>query len=101
MNRFVYQTLSALFLGISRKSFIALESWYQTELFREVYTIFSTPAFKELEQEEQNKIYEEIKALREYDISVLEKKRWLTSCLEQLIYSEVVQDDVWQLKRKM
>ena len=54
MNRFVYQTLRALSLGISRKSFVVLESWYQTELFYDVYTIFSMPAFKGLEEEEQD-----------------------------------------------
>ena len=101
MNRFVYQTLRALSLGISRKSFVVLESWYQTELFYDVYTIFSIPAFKGLEEEEQDKIYEKINQLRGDDISILEKKNWLTSCLEQLLHSEIDEDDVLQLKRKM
>ena len=84
MNRFVYNTLSALSYHISKKSFLVVKKWRDLELFTLIIDIFSSPVFKSLTREEQDKIYGYIDELRVKEIDREEKKKWLTICLEQL-----------------
>ena len=84
MNHFVYNTLSALSYHISKKSFLVAKRWRDLELFTLIIDIFSSPVFKSLTREEQDKIYGYIEELRNKDIDREEKKKCLTVCLEQL-----------------
>ena len=84
MNHFVYNTLSALSYHISKKSFLVVKKWRDLELFTLIIDIFSSPVFKSLTREEQDKIYGYIDELRGKDIDREEKKKWLTICMEQL-----------------
>lgn len=84
MNHFVYNTLSALSYHISKKSFLVVKKWRDLELFTLIIDIFSSPVFKSLTREEQDKIYGYIDELRVKEIDREEKKKWLTICLEQL-----------------
>ena len=84
MNHFVYNTLSALSYHISKKSFLVVKKWRDPESFSLIIDIFSSPVFKSLEREEQDKIYGYIDELRAKDIDREEKKKCLTICLEQL-----------------
>lgn len=84
MNHFVYNTLSALSYHISKRSFLVVKKWRDLELFSLIIDIFSSPAFKSLTREEQEKLYVYIDELRGKDIDREEKKKWLTICLEQL-----------------
>ena len=90
MNHFVYNTLNALYLGISKESFLVLKKWYSTQLFNVVYSIFSLSTFQNLERLEREKIYDQINELRISNISLVEKKKWLVTCLEQLENHEVL-----------
>ena len=84
MNHFVYNTLCALSYHISKKSFLVVKKWRDLELFTLIIDIFSSPVFKSLTKEEQDKIYGYIEELRNKDIDREEKKKCLTVCLEQL-----------------
>lgn len=84
MNHLVYNTLSALSYHISKKSFLVVKKWRDLELFTLIIDIFSSPVFKSLTREEQDKIYGYIDELRVKEIDREEKKKWLTICLEQL-----------------
>ena len=84
MNHFVYNTLNAIYLGISKDSFLVLKKWYNTNLFMDVYHLFCLPTFKNLEALEKEKIYSRINELRVSEVTEEEKKRWLVTCLEQL-----------------
>ena len=84
MNHFVFNTLSALSYHISRESFLVAKRWYVTGLFLDVVAIFSLPSFKELSEENKKKIYDKINGLREENIDLIEKKKWLQVCREQL-----------------
>ena len=101
MNHFVYNTLSALSYHISKKSFLVVKKWRDPELFSLIIDIFSSPVFKSLEREEQDKIYGYIDELRNKDIDKEEKKKWLTICLEQLESIELKEENLSRnLKKK-
>lgn len=84
MNHFVYNALSALSLHINRDSFLVLKGFRNTELFSYVLAIFTHSTFKSLKKEDKKKIYSRINELKENNMSVEDKKKWLVTCLEQL-----------------
>ena len=84
MNHFVYYHLCALSYHVSKESFLVAKKWRDLELFTLIIDIFSSPEFKSLTREEQDKIYGYIDELRAKDIDREEKKKCLTICLEQL-----------------
>ena len=101
MNHFVYNTLSALSYHISKKSFLVVKKWRDPESCSLIIDIFSSPVFKSLEREEQDKIYGYIDELRNKDIDKEEKKKWLTICLEQLESIELKEENLSRnLKKK-
>ena len=101
MNHFVSNTLSALSYHISRKSFLVVKKWRDQELFWLIIKIFSSPAFKSLEKEEQKKIYGYIDELRISELDREEKMKWLIICLEQLESVEVKNSDHLSLSRTL
>ena len=84
LNHFVYNVLSALSYNISKDSFLVAKKWFAIGLFEEIIAIFSLPSFKALSKENQRKIYDKINELRVSNIDLVEKKKWLDVCREQL-----------------
>ncbi len=98
MNHFVYNLLSARSYNISRKSFIVAKKWIRLGLFQEVLAIFELDNFKNLGEDDKQKIYIKINELYERNIDIEDKRKWLITCKEQL-ESLHLEDDLI-LKRK-
>lgn len=84
MNHFVYNLLNAISYNISYKSFIIAKKWISIGLFSDVIAIFSLSSFKTLSDANKQKIYDKILELRDQNIDVEYKKKWLITCKEQL-----------------